>query len=101
MIVREEVNRDRLMGCSKRAGDRCDWRVYAFVLISNHLHVSCPRPKLAPGMHTFLSSYANGWPRRHRVMGHVFEGRYRTALVEDESYLWVLTRHLHPNPQTS
>ena len=30
--------------------------------------------------------------------GHLFQGRYRTELVEDETYLWVLTRYVHLNP---
>src|SRR5208283_3853573 len=57
-----------------------------------------PRPNLAKGMQLFLSSYANGWARRHRHCGHLFQGRYRTELVEDETYLWVLTRYVHLNP---
>jgi REP element-mobilizing transposase RayT len=86
--------------CLKRSVERYGWRVYAFVVMSNHLHLvlKTPRPNLAPGMQVFLSSYANGWSRRHRVMGHVFQGRYRTELVEDESYLWVLSRYVHLNP---
>ena len=29
---------------------------------------------------------------------NLFQGRYRTELVEDETYLWVLTRYVHLNP---
>src|SRR5271166_2399031 len=69
-------------------------------LLTNHLHLvlKTPRPNLAKGMQLFLSSYANGWARRHRHCGHLFQGRYRTELVEDETYLWVLTRYVHLNP---
>ena len=49
-------------------------------------------------MQLLLSSYANWWTRRHRVGGHLFQGRYRTELVEDETYLWILTRYIHLNP---
>jgi hypothetical protein len=49
-------------------------------------------------MQSFLSSYANAWSRRHRFGGHVFQGRYRTELIEDESYLWTVTRQVHLNP---
>ena len=49
-------------------------------------------------MQSFLSGYANGWSRRHRFSGHVFQGRYRTELVEDETYLWTVTRYVHLNP---
>jgi hypothetical protein len=68
--------------------------------MSNHLHVvlKTPQPNLAGGMQAFLSSYANGWSRRHRCSGHVFQGGYRTELVEGETYLWTVTRYVHLNP---
>src|SRR5262249_12303023 len=71
-----------------------------FVLLTNHLHLvlKTPLPNLSRGMQAFLSFYANAWARRHRFAGHVFQGRYRTELVEDETYLWVLTRYVHLNP---
>ena len=68
--------------------------------MSNHLHIvlKTPQPNLARGMQTFLSGYANVWSRRHKFCGHVFQGRYRTELVEDETYLWTVTRYVHLNP---
>ena len=99
-IVRDDADRDRLQQELGRSGGRCGWRVYAFVILSNHFHVvlKTPQPNLARGMQTFLSTYANAWARRHRFCGHVFQGRYRTELVEDESYLWTVTRYVHLNP---
>jgi hypothetical protein len=49
-------------------------------------------------MQSFLSGYANAWSRRHRFSGHVFQGRYRTELVEDENDLGTVTRDVHLNP---
>jgi site-specific recombinase XerD/REP element-mobilizing transposase RayT len=99
-IVRDDSDRHRLEDFLGRAAVRCSWRVYAFALLSNHLHVvlKTPQPNLAQGMQMFLSSYANVWARRHRFSGHVFQGRYRTELVEDETYLWNVTRYVHLNP---
>ena len=52
--------------------------LYAFVFLTNHLHLvlKTPRPNLAKGMQLFLSLNANGWARRHRHCGHLFQGRY-------------------------
>jgi putative transposase len=99
-IVCDDVDRDRLLEHLGRAAIRCSWRVYAFAIMSNHLHVvlKTPQPNLSRGMQSFLSAYANGWSRRHRFSGHVFQGRYRTELVENESYLWTVTRYVHLNP---
>ena len=99
-IVQDDADRGRLVACLERAVRRSGWSLYAFVFLTNHLHLvlQTPRPHLAKGMQLFLSSYANGWARRHRHGGHLFQGRYRTELVEDETYLWVLTRYVHLNP---
>jgi putative transposase len=89
-IVRDDVDRNRLREDLGKAAFRCSWRVCAFAIMSNHLHIvlKTPEPNLARGMQVYLSSYANVWSRRHRFTGHVFQGRYRTELVEDETYLW-------------
>lgn len=99
-IVRDDDDRRRLLDHLARAVDRCSWRVYAFVVLSNHFHLvlKTPRPNLARGMQAFLSAYANAWARRHHFCGHVFQGRYRTELIEDETYLWTVTRYVHLNP---
>ena len=99
-IVRDDADRDRIREDLGKAAIRCSWRVYAFAIMSNHLHIvlKTPQPNLARGMQTFLSGYANVWARRHKFSGHVFQGRYRTELVEDETYLWTVTRYVHLNP---
>src|SRR6516165_10671067 len=57
-IVRDDVDRDRLVDHLGRAAVRCSWRVFAFVIMSNHLHVvlKTPDPNLARGMQGFLSA---------------------------------------------
>ena len=99
-IVQDDADRGRLVACLERAVRRSGWSLYAFVFLTNHLHLvlKTPRPNLAKGMQLFLSSYANGWARRHRHCGHLFQSRYPTELVEDETYLWVLTRYVHLKP---
>jgi len=99
-IVADDGDCSRLLVCLERAVNRSGWVLYAFVVLTNHLHLvlKTPRPNLAKGMQLFLSSYANGWARRYQHSGHLFQGRYRTELVEDETYLWVLTRYVHLNP---
>lgn len=49
-------------------------------------------------MQHWLSSYANWYAKRNRRTGHLFQGRYKTFLVEDESYYWNLSRYIHLNP---
>jgi hypothetical protein len=36
--------------------------------------------------------------RRHRRPGHLFQGRYKGELIEDESYFWTVSGYIHLNP---
>lgn len=99
-IVGDDADRQRLIDGLDKAVHRSGWVLYAFVLMTNHLHLvlKTPRANLSKGMQLLLSSYANWWARRRQAGGHLFQGRFRTELVEDETYLWVLTRYVHLNP---
>ena len=68
-IVRDDADRDRLQEQLDKAAIRCSWRVYAFAIMSNHLHIvlKTPHPNLARGMQVFLSGYANAWARCHKL----------------------------------
>ena len=87
---------DDLARCVSRYG----WELLTYVLLTNHLHLMLrtPRPNLSRGMQYFLSSYANWYNRRQGRPGHLFQGRYKADLVEDETYYWVLSRYIHLNP---
>ena len=63
-----------------------------------HLFVRPPKPNLSRGMQYLLSGYANWYAKRHQRTGHLFQGRFKAELVEDESYLWTLSRYVHLNP---
>jgi hypothetical protein len=49
-------------------------------------------------MQFLLSGYAAWWNARHGYSGHVFQGRFRGHLVEDERYFWAVSRYAHLNP---
>jgi hypothetical protein len=39
--------------------------------------------------------YTQAFNRRHKRVGHLFQGRYKAILVEKESYLLELSRYIH------
>jgi REP element-mobilizing transposase RayT len=74
--------------------------VYAWALLPNHAHLlvrTGTRP-LARSMRRILTGYAGAFNRRHRRAGHLFQNRYKSIVVEEESYLLELVRYLHLNP---
>lgn len=84
--------------CCIKAG----WQVHAFVLMPNHFHlvVETPQPNLVAGMKWFLGSYTGRFNRRHKLVGHLFSGRYKSLLVEGSGngYLRTVCDYVHLNP---
>lgn len=52
-----------------------------------HLFVRTPRANLSRFMQRLLSSYALYSRYKHRRPGHLFQGRFKAKLIEDETYL--------------
>ena len=86
-----------LLGC---AVERYAFRVYGACLMGNHYHVvgETPRGNLSDVMHFLNSVYAKRSNRRHGRTGHVFESRFRSLVIQRESYLKRAVRYVVLNP---
>ena len=75
-------------------------RCYAFVLMANHLHllVETGDVPLSRTMQTLQFTYTQYYNRRYGKTGHLFQGRYKAILCDQEAYLLELVRYLHLNP---
>jgi putative transposase len=49
-------------------------------------------------MRRLLTGYAQGFNRRHKRRGHLFQNRYKSIVCEEEPYLLELVRYIHLNP---
>jgi len=95
-------DRDRSVFLEKLRGSLFNYQVecHAYVLMHNHFHllVSTPKGNLAEFMRHFNISYTAAFNRRHRRVGHLYQGRYKAILVDQDSYLLELSRYVHLNP---
>ena len=82
------------------AAQQSGWRLHAFVVMRNHYHlaVETPQPNLVDGMHWLQSTFAGRLLRFHGQHGHVFQGRYRSLLIEDDALLARVCDYVHLNP---
>jgi len=80
--------------------DRYAWRCHAYCLMGNHYHlvIETGEATLSRGMRHLNGNYTQFINRRHRRVGHVFQGRYKAILVQAESYLLELSRYVVLNP---
>lgn len=75
-------------------------RVYAFCLMTTHVHllVETPQANLGRFMHKLQTAYTIYFNLRHGESGHVLQGRYKAKPVEGDEYLLGLARYVHLNP---
>ncbi len=99
-IVRDDGDREKRLDWLRRTVETYGWLVHAFVLMTNHEHlfVQTPQPNLSAGMQYLNGSYTGYFNRRHRRVGHLFQGRFKGHLVEEEGYFLEISRYLHLNP---
>ncbi len=94
--------RDRLRFGQLLTGvvDRFDWRCHAYCWMTNHFHllVETPNGDISSGMQRLNGMYAQWFNWRHGFEGHLFDRRFGSVLVEDESHLLELTRYIVLNP---
>lgn len=79
---------------------RFDWVCHTYCLMENHYHLvmETPRGNLSRGMRQLNGVYTQFFNRRHKNVGHLFQGRYKAVLVEKESHLLSLCRYVVLNP---
>ncbi len=74
--------------------------IHAYCLMPNHVHllVESSHEPLAKFMQGLQQSYSQYFNLRHRKTGHVFQGRYKAIVCEQDEYLLQLIRYIHLNP---
>ncbi|RBP48403.1 transposase [Arenicella xantha] len=97
-----EDNRDRINFLNLFADvcDRYNWVCHSYCLMSNHYHllIETPDGNLSKGRRQLNGVYSQLYNCRHKLVGHVFQGRYHAILVEKETHLKELARYVVLNP---
>ncbi len=99
-IFRDDRDREEYLDRLDRYRARFHFSLYAYCLMTNHIHLAIEEDEtsLSRIMHALQSSYTNWYNRRHRRVGHLFQGRFKSYLVDRERYLMALLRYIHENP---
>lgn len=102
-VFRSDLDRARYLELLSRYQKRYRFRLYAYVLMANHVHllVEARLTPLAKVMQGLQQSYTLYFNRKYGLVGHLFQGRYKAILCDRDSYLLELVRYLHLNPVRS
>lgn len=101
-IFRDDVDKKRFLETLEEVCGRTGWMTHAYVLMSNHYHLllETPEANLVIGMKWLQGTYTQRFNARHREWGHLFQGRYKALLIDNESgdYFSVVSTYIHLNP---
>jgi putative transposase len=99
-IYRDDADRVTQLAVLDEATSRFDASVLAYCLMGNHYHlVLCTRSGALSRLMRHLNGvYTQAFNRRHGLVGHLFQGRFKAVLVDSDRYLATLSRYVERNP---
>jgi putative transposase len=99
-IFRRPEDRKDFFRLLARSLDIFEVRLLVYALMHNHFHVLVCTPKgnLSEFMRHFNISYTVAFNRRRRRSGHLYQGRYKAFLIDENSYLLEVSRYIYLNP---
>src|SRR6267142_3533919 len=100
VIFRADVDRKYYLDCLEQYRERYGFKVYAYVLMSNHVHllIETGRVALSKIMQGLQLRYTGYFNQKYNKVGHLFQGRYKAILCDRNAYLLELVRYVHLNP---
>jgi REP element-mobilizing transposase RayT len=99
-IVVDHKDRMRFLETLGQFSDKYQIDIYAYVLMDNHYHLILKTQKanLSLAMQWFGLTYTRRFNIRHNRSGHLFQGRFKCMLIENDRYLMQLSCYIHRNP---
>lgn len=80
---------------------RFNFRLHAYTLMPNHIHLliePSTQATISRIMQSLSIAYTKYFNKRHKRVGHVFQGRFFSRVITEEPYLMVASRYIHRNP---
>jgi putative transposase len=99
-IYRDDLDRTAHLAVVAQAMERFDAQVLAYCLMGNHYHLvlHTRSANLSRLMRHLNGVYTQTFNRRHNLVGHLFQGRFKAILVDRDAYLLEVVRYVELNP---
>ena len=85
----------------RAAAERSDCVIHAYIYMTNHVHLLVT-PNTRQGISSMMQSVGRRYVRYindlYNRSGTLWEGRYKSALVDSDRYLLVCSRYIEMNP---
>lgn len=95
-IFRDSDDGSLLLESLEAVCSRFKWKClsYCFMTDRYHLIIQTPEANLSKGMRQLNGTYTQNYNRRHDIGGHVFQGRYKSILIQENKFLVPLIKQI-------
>lgn len=96
----DEEDRAAFLERIKRYKEECGFKLYAWCIMSNHVHLLIETGEVGLGviMKKLLLSYSYWYDNKYNRTGYLYEGRYVSKAIDNDGYLLAAVRYIHRNP---
>jgi len=99
-IFVDDEDKQRFIETIARYKKELNFELHAYCLMNNHVHllIKDATNQLEQIMKKIAGSYAYYFNVKYERIGHLFQDRFKSEVVEDDSYYLTVLRYIHQNP---
>jgi len=99
-IYKSRRDRTKFLEYLASASTRYGAVIHSYCLMNNHYHLLMETPggNLSQIMRHINGAYTSYFNAKHSRVGHLFQGRYRSILLDADAYCLTLSKYIHMNP---
>lgn len=99
-IFLDDEDRSRFLDVMRIKEVENEFELYAYCLMDNHVHllINEKGSSIARIMKCINVSYVIYFNRKYNRVGHLFQNRFRSEVINQDSYLLSAARYIHNNP---
>ncbi|KAB3529821.1 transposase [Alkaliphilus serpentinus] len=99
-IFKDDEDRERFLDTLLRFKKETMFNLYAYCLMNNHLHLLLKEDEvnISDIIKKISTSYVYYFNSKYERVGHLFQDRYKSEVVEDDKYFYSVIRYIHQNP---
>ena len=99
-VLGQDRDKEKFLCYVEDASARYSLVIHTYCIMSNHYHliVETPAANLSAAIQWLNISYAAWYNKKHDRRGHIFQGRFKSYLIDADEYLSTVSRYIHLNP---
>ena len=99
-ILLDPEDKEIFLACLGKFKKRFEFKLFGFVVMHNHVHliIGTGKINISKIMQAITLSYSNRFRKKYSYTGYVWQGRFRSNVIESESYILQSIEYAHYNP---